>query len=101
MSIDTPGDENEIEYDPEAETYRTTFDSRGTDPSVEVVYALAEACDTDPTKLEPLSDVIDPQALDQLCRGQNCDSDGTVVFNYHRHKVRIESYGVIEVQPLQ
>lgn len=73
----------------------------GTDPSVEVVYALAEACDTDPTKLEPLSDVIDPQALDQLCRGQNCDSDGTVVFNYHRHKVRIESYGVIEVQPLQ
>lgn len=69
-------------------------------PSVAVAYAMAEVCGTDPTHLEPLANVIDPAALNRLCRGVGPDGDCTVIFEYLDHHVRVESYGIIEIEPL-
>lgn len=99
MSCDIPDVNNGLEFDPETETYRATFDSSTTDPSIAVVYALADVCDTEPTNLVPLSDVIETRALNQLCNGYSGDTDITVVFVYHDHRVRVKSYGLVEVWP--
>lgn len=98
MNCDLPDVEEGVNYDPETETYRATFASSTTDPSGAVVYALAEVCDTGLTDLDPLFDILDPQALDRVCQGSH-GSDCTVEFTYHDHRVRVKSYGIIEVWP--
>ncbi|MEY7849186.1 HalOD1 output domain-containing protein [Natrarchaeobius sp. A-rgal3] len=74
----------------------TTLDYYRDSPSLRVVDALASATDTDPLDLEPLYDVVDPEALDQLFR-DDVDVSGRVQFSYDGHAVEVGSDGTVTV----
>lgn len=64
--------------------------------SLSVIDALADELDTDPVELEPLYNVIDPEALDRLFQ------DGTpanvrLEFAYGDHRVEVRGDGTILV----
>jgi hypothetical protein len=91
-----------VSYDPGTETYRCTFDSATVSPSVAVVEAMAAVLETDPTDLEPLYDVIDPQGLDRICTESvppQREGNRTVAFTYQGHRVTVESSGFVEMTP--
>lgn len=70
----------------------TSFDS----PSTAVVTAVAEEADTDPDTLEPLYEVIDPDALDTIIastRYADRSPDTSIVFPYHHYRVTVKANG--------
>ncbi|WP_415383466.1 HalOD1 output domain-containing protein [Halosimplex sp. TS25] len=92
-----------IEYDDETDVYQAGFDSGEIPPSHAVVKIVSEIGETQPTDFEPLYSAIDPQALDRLCTRHPLDSqegDCVVEFAYLDYRVRVKSYGYIEVQPV-
>lgn len=100
MSDSLPNVENGIDYDPEAGVYRATFGSTSIEPSTAVVVAIANICDTNPIDLDPLSQAIDPKALNRLCSGLDKDSDCTVDFTYLDYRICVVSYGILEIEPI-
>lgn len=84
-------------------TDQTTELSTQTDSiSDEVVLAVAEATDTDPTELEPLYDVVDPDALDQLFRTHlngHPRTDGRIVFSMDGCEVTVHANGDVVATP--
>ena len=74
----------------------TTLDYHRNSPSLRVVDALAEATDTDPLELEPLYNVVDPEALDRLFRA-DADIPASVRFEYEGHTVEVRSDGTVVV----
>lgn len=81
----------------------TTVQSTETNAiSDEVVFAVAEATGTDMTQLEPLYNVIDPDALDQLFQtpvNEFPRSDGRVVFTMEGCEVTVHASGEVVVTP--
>lgn len=79
--------------------YQHTFDPAVDSVSEELVYAVAELDDTEPTELAILADVVDPDALDSLFQsrsnGRPRDANGLVVFTYDSHLVEITADGSI------
>lgn len=73
-------------------------------PSVseQVIEAVAAREEVQPTALsQPLSDVIDPEALDRLFEPQpdgRPRSDGRVEFEYYGYTVVVETSGSITVE---
>jgi hypothetical protein len=67
--------------------------------ATDVVLAVAEISESDPTELPPLSDVIDADALDRLF-GPDHSGDGSdrVSFNYHGYRVTVCRDGEIMLQ---
>lgn len=62
-------------------------------PSVEVLQAVADAKDVDPTDLEAvLFEVVDPQALDQLFADRSA-TEGSVRFAFAGYDVAITPAG--------
>lgn len=84
-----------VEYLPEDEAYRATFDADGVAPSVAAVEAVSAVADVDPTDLPPLYSVVDPDALDTLLEG---GGPVDVVFELAGHHVRLDS-GRVVVRP--
>ena len=75
-------DEREILHGSDASQERNIDD---TSPTEAVVDAVAEVHDCEPTDLPPLSDVLDPEALDGLFTdtpGGRTRRDGHLVFRY-------------------
>lgn len=88
--------------DPDTGIARKRFDDETESPSVAVVSLVAAVTDRTPTELEPLNDVLDPDALDALFAPTPTGkfrSDGNVQFTYHDHDVTVYSYGVVAVEP--
>lgn len=64
--------------------------------STKVVEAVADELDVDPTDLEnPLSDVIDPDALDAIFKGQG--RSGVIRFSYYGCRVVVQEDGQVTV----
>lgn len=59
-----------------------------------VVDAVATEMGVDPVALDPLFDVVDPDALDRLFAS---DVEGSVHFEYHGHEVVVCNDGRIVV----
>lgn len=74
----------------------TTLDYHHDSPSLRVVDALADLTDTDPLELDPMYDVVDPEALDQLVR-PDANGDVSVQFTYDDHAVEVRSDGTVTV----
>lgn len=74
---------------------RTIDDREDGPPSQSVVWAVAEAEGVDPTDLPSLHDVVDPDALDALFRGQ---TRATVTFEYHGYTVTVRENADVVVQ---
>ncbi|PSP55182.1 hypothetical protein BRC82_06635 [Halobacteriales archaeon QS_1_67_19] len=64
-------------------------------PSQRVVDAVTAATDADPTEMEPLHDVVDPDALDQLFA--KAETAGYVEFPYADCTVTVRPSGEVEV----
>jgi hypothetical protein len=93
-----------VEYRPETDSYRATYSNGTIPPSLAVVWTIEEITDRDTHELEPLSNVIDPHALDALFdrRANGIHrGDGEVRFTYQLFDVFVRSYGVIEIRPTQ
>ncbi|PSP54647.1 hypothetical protein BRC82_08885 [Halobacteriales archaeon QS_1_67_19] len=84
-----------------ADAYEHTFDPATESVSEELVRAVAALTDSDPTELEVLADVIDPDALDKLFqyhadrRPRNAESH--VRFEYNDRRIHISTDGTITI----
>lgn len=67
-----------------------------------VVYAVAEATDTDPMDLPPIYDVIDLQALERLFPDDSAhaNADARVSFTAFDCEVTVHADGEVVVAPL-
>ncbi|ELY78529.1 HalOD1 output domain-containing protein [Natrinema pallidum] len=74
----------------------TTLDYHSDSISLRVVEALADATNTDAHELEPLYNVVDPEALDQLFQSGST-ADVSVEFEYHGVLVAVRSDGTVTI----
>ncbi|WP_226482068.1 HalOD1 output domain-containing protein [Natrinema amylolyticum] len=74
----------------------TTLDYHSDSISLRVVEALADATDTETYELEPLYNVVDPEALDQLFRSDS-SAAVSVEFEYDGLLVGVRSDGTVTV----
>lgn len=73
----------------------TMLDYHNDSISLSVIEALSDATGSDPTELEPLYHVIDPEALDRLF--QDSSGDARVQFTYDGHAVEVRSDGCVVI----
>jgi len=77
----------------------TSYNIQHENPSEAVVSAIAEIENINVTEVEPLYDVIDPDALDSLfstVRGEH-EREGSVTFSLHGYYVFVHSDGQLIV----
>jgi hypothetical protein len=74
----------------------TTLDYHNDSISLRVVDALADATDTDAHELDPLYNVVDPEALDSLFR-RDSSAALRVEFEYDDSVVEVRSDGTVTV----
>lgn len=65
-----------------------------------VVLAVAEAKSLDPTSVDPLYEVVDPDALDALFSSAPT-ADGVVFFSLAGCSVRVQSGGLVHAAPVE
>jgi hypothetical protein len=99
MTTDNQGDRGEF-----AEVERAVeddFDWQQTAPSTAVVEVVSRALTVESTAIDPLYDVVDPDALDRLVDTETADrsrSDIRIEFVYDGLRVTVESAGTVAVQ---
>lgn len=95
--------EGPVEYDPEADTYRTRYEwSSPVSLTTAVVEIIAEIEDVDPRDVDRLSHGIDPEALDALFAPiptAESRHEGWVSFVLGGHRVTVYGTGEITVTP--
>ncbi|MDG5778087.1 HalOD1 output domain-containing protein [Haloarculaceae archaeon H-GB2-1] len=65
----------------------------------ELVMMISEHTDTDPTALPPLSEYVDPEALDTLVRSFQRDAaSGSIAFTYDEYVVKVRADGGLSVE---
>jgi hypothetical protein len=74
--------------------YHTTWNEEDCVSSA-VVCAVAAVSDTEVTALDPLYDVIDPDALDAAISSLDEDAGGYITFTYAGYEVLVRSDGQI------
>lgn len=94
-----------LDYDPETETYRTTYGYPSKPPSIAVPTALAELTEVTVTDFEPMYHAgnVDPDALDDMfCPSTGSGSpEASVTFTYHGYEITVKSYGRIVLRELE
>lgn len=73
----------------------TTDQSRPPAPSLAVVEAVADAEGCDPRDLDPIANVVDPDALDAVLGEVGAE----VTFSYEGYRVTVTSAGDVRVDP--
>lgn len=90
-----------VEYRPEADCQRFVFDPSTTEPSLAVVGALAEVREEDPVTIEPLTEWLDPDALDTIVGGgDEAAGPTTVTVTVGDVVVTVSSAGVVTFVPV-
>ncbi|RLM89078.1 HalOD1 output domain-containing protein [Haloarcula sp. Atlit-7R] len=85
-------------HDPDTETYHVQFDaSRDGGASHAVVTALAAVTGNGPTEIEPLYDVVDPDALDALFQHGSDDSKSGIAVSFELDGSDVTVYSTGEV----
>lgn len=93
---------NLLEYDPELERYRVSFDHGTGSISRDVITTVAAVAEMHPQELPPLYSAIDPDALESLVKPKATTptrTDADVAFLFHGHEVTVRSCGIIAVSP--
>lgn len=86
-------------YDEDTDTYHAKFDTdRPSSMAGAVVYLVTVAIGEEPDQMEPLYEVVDPDALDELFRSRE-SSTNRVEFQYAGCDVTAISDGVVRVSP--
>jgi len=102
LDVDSIERSEAVDYSPETDTYRASFDGNTESVSMAVVATVAVVTQTGPTELPTLNDVIDPEALDNLVERRDRSasaSDVHVSFEYAGCTLTVHSYGIIAVRP--
>lgn len=93
-------DESRGEFDATTDTYRRDGDWEAEPVSAAVVEAVSTLTNTPPTELDPLYNVINPDALDILYKstydGTPRTSGGNTTFTYNDCRVTVHADGEIE-----
>lgn len=100
MSGGPPDVGNGVQYDADTETYSATFAGR---PSEAIIDFITEIWGPPSRDSEPLYDMIDPDALDELRPQWGSPSPGgdlSVTFLYRGYAVTVRSFGVIRAEPV-
>lgn len=97
-------DDKQITFDPQTETYRLTHDwQAGESIAMAVTIGVAAVTDTPPTEMNPLYEVIDPDALNQLYTPTTGDSPQHsgcwTRFTFNKCDVSVYEDGKIEITP--
>lgn len=90
-----------VEYDPDSEIYRTSFDSASQSVGEAITSTVAVVSETPPLELPPLYSVIDPEAVERLVgrpESESSSSDTHVSFAFNGYDVTVHSYGIITLQ---
>lgn len=67
MTTNDSTDTSDIEYDPERDAYRATYDWAGSEPlRIFVARVVATAAGVSPTELEAIYRSVNPEALDEV-----------------------------------
>ena len=91
-----------VTFNRETGTYWMEFDGHTRQPTEAVVYAIAEASQTDPLDLPPLYSVVDTDALNAIVAtstNSRSQTETTLSFEYADHHVILEEYGRIVITP--
>jgi hypothetical protein len=92
-----------LEHDPETEIYRLSdVHSAPGAPSTAIVTAVAAIHDVPIASLDPLTNRVDPDALDRLFtpgRGGAPQLDGTLTFEFAECTITVESEGEVRIVP--
>lgn len=91
-------------YSTEGDAYRVEFARDEERPSTAVVEAVSAVSGRKQDDLDPLFDVVDPDALDSLFRptvSGGHRGDVEVSFTYHGYHVAVRSYGIIEIRSVE
>ena len=93
----------DIEYDAEFDRHIVEFGEGARSASEVIVYTVAEVSGEDPTALEPLSVVIDPDALDAIfSRSDRTDGSAAhLSFEYEGYDVTLFSHGRLTLSELE
>ncbi|APX98221.1 hypothetical protein BB347_10845 [Natronorubrum daqingense] len=89
---------DEVEFDEQHERYRVSYDPSVDDTSLAVVTAIGVASRTDPTRLPPLYDAVDPTALDSIF--SEAQNSCQVSFRYTDFDVTVSDIGVVTCTPV-
>lgn len=90
--------EPSVRFDSTTNAYRATFSCSDLKPSTAVVLAVAEIRDADPSELDPLYDVVDPEALDRLFTNTSSPV-GATQFEYEGFEISIHKGGELHITP--
>lgn len=98
------GDRDAPDKDVDATLFRThhNWDETG-GISATIIDAVAAIVGREPTSLQPLYEVVDPDALDDLLRSLHrteMDGGGSVNFSYNGCEVTVDADGTITVDPV-
>lgn len=93
--------ETEMKYLHQAGRYRLHFDRERMDPSVAIVAMVAAVTETSPLDVDPpLTDIVDPDAIDMLFESRQDDgSESSVVFYLDGCQVHLFADDRVEVVP--
>lgn len=91
-----------LEYHPDSDTYRSSFDSETESVTMAVTSTVAVVSETQPMELPSLCSVCDPDALETVVQPPvpgPSNIDIHVTFTFADHPVTVHSYGIITVRP--
>lgn len=93
-----------VEYHPDTETYRVSFDSSTESVCKAIISTVAVISEKEPVELPPIYSAVDPDALEALLERnvtgpQNADIH--ISFTFTEWDITVHSYGVIAVRPHQ
>lgn len=96
--------EETVTFNSETNTYRIRHDWQEDEPvSTALVMGVAAVTNTPPTEIEPLYDIVDPDALDRLFEPVADSSprrgDGRVTFPMNGCLVTVYGNGEVEISP--
>lgn len=83
---------------------RAEYDWTDTPASTAVVETVAAACDCEPTELDPLYEVVDPDALDAVVRSSENGpvvGGATVTLEVADRSVTVHDGGAVVVRPAE
>lgn len=84
------------EFDEQDDLHRVKYDSGQTTPSLAVIIIVANITGRNPSELDPLSESINPDAVDALFAADR-SSVSQLTFQYSGCEITVGTDGVVEV----
>lgn len=104
MTHSTENPPASLDYDPDTETYCTSFGPDTHSPSNAIISAVASITGDTKQSLPPLHDTISATALDTLfqpARDGGTPPDAQLTFTYYNYSITVNATGRITLSPCE